>query len=118
MEFTEAMGIMNRMCLKYRHCYDCPMFEKLEDSAFNCIGFFQNCPEEAEAILKKWKAEHLEKTLKDVFNEAFPNAPKSVECASDIPAICVLRVGYNPICNTDECGEPNCIKCWNQPFRK
>lgn len=118
MEFVEAMGIMNRMCLKSKHCHDCPMYEKLVDSAFNCMGFFQQYPEEAEEILKKWNADHPAKTLKDVFNEVFPNVPRHGERAPDIPTTCVLSVGYAPSCQTDECCERNCIKCWNQPYKE
>lgn len=118
MEFVEAMGIMNRMCLKSKHCSNCPMFEKLEDSAFNCMGFFQHCPEEAEEILTKWNAEHPVKTLKDVFNEAFPNAPKFREPAMGVPEICVSKVGGTPLFQLAQCGMLNCIKCWNQPYEE
>lgn len=118
MDFVEAMGIMKRMCTETNSCDECPMNEKIEDYDCSCMGFFMRFPEEAEEILAKWNAEHSVKTLKSVFNGAFPNAAKRGGCVPDVPAVCVSKVGYTPICQSDECCEQNCIKCWNQPYDK
>lgn len=115
MEFIEAMGIMKRMCLTSNGCCECPMYETLKNSFYNCMGFFQNCPEKAEAILKKWNAGHPVKTLKDVLNEAFPNVQKRER---DVPEFCVMMFGYDPLCNIGECCASNCVKCWNQPYKE
>ena len=114
MEFVEAMGIMNMMCLKSKHCSDCPIFEKLEDSAFNCMGFFQHCPEEAEEILTKWNAEHPVKTRKQVLFERLPGA---LTDKSGTPVACALQLGL--VKTLACCGEScngECKKCWNLPY--
>lgn len=120
MEFVEAMGIMKRMCKNQEGCTGCPIKElrRLPKSNGVCLYWIFEYPEKAEAILAKWNAGYPEKTLKDVFNDAFPTAPKHRGCAPDIPEICVSKVGYTPICQTDECCEQNCIRCWNQPYEE
>lgn len=118
MEFVEAMGIMNRMCKASSSCEHCPLYTGIMKTRFSCRQFVQNYPEEVEAILAKWNAEHPLKTLKDVFNEAFPNAPKHGTRAPDIPGVCVSKVGYTPIHQPVECCDTNCVKCWNQPYEE
>ena len=52
------------------------------------------------------------KTYKDVFFEAFPNAPLAKEI-DGIPAACrSLIFGKSNKCSMD----PNCEDCWNQPY--
>lgn len=120
MEFVEAMNIVNRMCKNQEGCTGCPIKElrKLPKSHGVCLYSIFEYPEKTEAILAKWNAEHPVKTLKDVFNEAFPNAPKYGERAPDIPEVCVSKVGYSPLFQLPQCGILNCVKCWNQEYKE
>lgn len=122
MEFVEAMKTRKRMCDSFGDtldgCSRCPLGCNNNGKQISCKDLLNYYPEESEEILAKWNAEHPAKTLKDVFNEAFPNALKHAERAPGIPAICPTKVGYPPICQTDECCEQNCIKCWNQEYKE
>lgn len=122
MEFVEAMKTRKRMCDFFKNtmngCISCPAGCINNGKQILCSDLIKYHTEEAEEILAKWNAEHPVKTLKDVFNEAFPNAPKHGSRAPEVPAICVSKVGYTPICQSDECCEQNCVECWNQPYEE
>lgn len=71
-------------------------------------------PKEAIAIVKKWSAEHPQKTIKDDFFEKFPNANK---WGDGIPEVCAAHLGYFQRCKHPNC-EDYCNECWNAVLKE
>ena len=104
MEFKEAMRTWKRMCKTLGDgCEECPL-ERL------CSGGLREYPEEAEAILAKWAAEHPEKTIMDDFFEKHPKAPKRDH--RSIPRSCAFDLGYVEHCASGG----DCAACWRRPL--
>lgn len=52
-----------------------------------------------------------DKTLKELFYEMFPNAPKSSE---NIPKCCPTSIGWGHACEGEEECIGICTECWNR----
>ena len=114
MEFVKAMRIMNRMCNSV-DCRKCSVVLSNNGEQIICPEFFMDFPEKAEEILTKWNAEHPLKTLKDVFDDMFPDARR---LDNGIPYVCVISLGYERRVALNDCCNSNCIKCWSQPYEE
>lgn len=122
-EFVEVMRHKVRMCKQAVTCEECPMFKGFWGIASRllpieqCYAFVGRHPDEAESIIMDWAAKHPEKTMKDVFFEKFPNAPRD-ELGD--PRMCPLDVGYparpDGAGYEGECHTENpCTGCWSRP---
>lgn len=113
MEFKEAVRIWKRMCdsIENGDCSECPLNEA---SNRICYNWVRKCPDEAEAILAKWAAEHPEKTIADDFFEKFPKAPRD---DTNNPYPCAKDCGYSkpPYCKRVPV---NCDSCWRRPLEE
>ena len=110
MEFKEAMRIWKRICNPQDDCEHCPLGRGCPcEMTPICIDMAK-----FEAILAKWAAEHLEKTIADDFFEKFPNAPRD---DANNPYPCAKDCGYSkpPYC---ERVPVNCDKCWRRPLEE
>ena len=106
MEFKQAMRILKRMCAEVE-CISCPL-RRL------CSSNIKEHPEEAEAILAKWAAEHPEKTIADDFFEKHPNAPGKQDKQ---PLPCAVHCGYIDKC-PDDFTALECKKCWQRQLKE
>lgn len=106
-EFIEVMRHDSRM---RREVESMEFLHRMED-------LLSSDPARFERAVMRWAELHPEKTMKDVFFEKFPNAPRD-ECGE--PRICPLDVGfparadgagYEGECHT----EKPCTGCWDRP---
>lgn len=105
MEFNEGMRIYNRICIEHGVCVGCPLSKV-------CITRHQNTDiDKIKTILKKWAAEHPERTIADDFFEKHPNAEKDL---NGVPYMCAMKCGYVNKCRIDR----RCEKCWWQPLEE
>ena len=110
MEFKQAMRIWERMCKAQddgQGCDACPMHDL-------CSGGLRVYPDEAEAILAKWAAEHPEKTIADDFFERCPNAMKD---DMKIPYVCAKHCGYLAPTYCERVPQ-RCADCWRRPLEE
>ena len=106
-EFVEVMRQYTRMCKSNGStCNGCELEHEKVDT---CRGFLMSNPARAEKIIMKWAAEHPEKTMKDVFFEKFPNAPRG---DSGEPECCPRVIGF---VNHPKCNIGDCCECWSRP---
>lgn len=107
MEFKEAMRALHHICWAHDECKRCPMH-------IVCCEGISERPEEAEAILTKWAAEHPEKTIADDFFEKHPKA-KYVD--DMVPGVCAFYCGYDKpeYCQKDAAV---CANCWRRPLEE
>lgn len=105
-EFQEVMRQRKRICT-VSECVSCPVYEA--EGPLFCRMFMTEEPEKFEAVVMKWAAEHPEKTMKDVFFEKFPNAPKG---DSGEPECCPRVIGF---VNHPKCNIGDCCECWDRP---
>lgn len=118
-EFVEVMRQRAQMCKQYKYCYQgCILADLLEGcGTANCMEYAKVYPAEFESAVMTWAKNNPEKTMKDVFFEKFPNAPRD-ELGD--PRMCPLDVGFparpdgagfEGECHTEE----PCTGCWNRP---
>lgn len=117
MELAEYMAMKKRMTEFNRvwgcliDCRGCPLFFDNNGRGLECRKFEVLYPEEAEAKLTQWAKEHPVKTLLQDLLEHYPNCKLGLK---GIPAFCPSLLGYS----IEQCGEINCIECWNQPMEE
>lgn len=118
----------SRMCKANNDCEFCPMTKAklaVDCECSTCAEMIADHPDEANAAILKWCAEHPEtpesvseqpeepekpkKTYKEDFLEKFPNAPVSW---TGFPHGCVCHV-YG---NFGDC-RSNCSDCWNEVMK-
>lgn len=108
MEFQAAMKIICRMCTTLK-CDECPLQDL---GVYTCRVNLYTYPQEAEAILAKWAAEHPEKTLMDDFFEKHPKAKKRL---NGTPALCAGNIEY---VDDTQCLGTTCSECWHRPLEE
>ena len=111
MDTVEFLKKLKRMCDKNKNaccweCYACEIFAKKAEKAISCSSFIKEYPEEAIAIVKKWSAEHPEKTRQSEFLKMFPNA----DILNGIIRICPKKIDQNSV-TSEECSEAICGNC-------
>lgn len=127
-ELKETKGMATiydfaRMCRANNDCEFCPMTKAklaVDYEYSTCAEMMTDHPDEANAAILKWCAEHTEqpesvseqptkkqKTYKQDFLEKFPNAERRMDGS---PSVCRNKV-YN-------CGgcflNKSCVSCWNE----
>lgn len=117
-EFQEVMRQRKRMCKAMGDiCLGCEFYKIGRSTSPRCLQVIVDTPYRAETIIMDWAAEHPEKSMKDVFFEKFPNAPRD-ELGD--PRMCPLDVGYparpDGAGYEGECHTENpCTGCWSRP---
>lgn len=113
MEFVEYMKIKKRMLQQNKQikkCFECPLSMVNNNRNLFCNNLELLYPEKAEAIVKKWAEEHLQKTILQAFLEEYPNTILNSE---NTPQFCPSDIGYKDLdCINDRF---TCKDCWNQP---
>ena len=111
MEFKEVIKIRERLCRYRKECKGCPLNE-----GSDCKEFLVQFPEEAEAILLKWREENPMTTLLSDFLRKYPDA--TLDSLGTPKYLCPASLGYsnNPACKGMI--ESDCKKCWNRPLKK
>lgn len=107
MEFQKAMRALHHICWAHDECKRCPMH-------IVCCEGISERPEEAEAILTKWAAEHPEKTRLDDFLDKYPKAALD---DNDTPRACAKNLGYCTEC-IDAGDLDMCDACWRRPLEE
>ena len=120
MTALEFLKCKDRICRTYA-CNVCPIWRSRPDQAEGCGIFLRKYPEKAISIVKKWSAEHPQKTILQDFLEKYPKA--LIEDGA-FPAACPFQLGYetesekdiNAYCEST--ARDSCRRCWNRPLEE
>ena len=107
MEFLkEKSRLTNNCAIK---CEECRLSTWNNERDCSCSDFEHEHPELCISIIQQWSKDCPQRTCKDVFLEAFPNAKMSERGE---PSCCLNDLG---IVEVTECSKFNtCLECWNQ----
>lgn len=99
-------------------CKGCPINSSGEPCVIRTISQRDTAVsvEQQLDILHKWAKEHPVKTYKDVLLERFPNV--SID-EKGMPYVCRNALfGGHKACMDILHNRPECINCWNEPYKK
>lgn len=96
-------------------CSECPLsYTNNGASEFmSCITFEMHYPLQAISIVQRWSNEHPQKTYLSEFLKNYPNAWLNEKGTPK--RMCPSMLGLKDL---EDCGERNCVECWNQPIEE
>lgn len=74
MDAVKFLKEKNRMCNKYKNCFECPVGTKTGGCQTGIVREQEMTEEELVSIVEKWSDEHPEKTRQSEFMKMFPDA--------------------------------------------
>ena len=96
-EFVQTMKDWMRMCLSYKSCDDCPMWD--EDGWAHTLcsegGIRSAVPEIQESVIANWVAEHP-KPVYPTWQEWFDTFDQTIDVDEPIPADIAEKLGIEP----------------------
>ena len=92
-------------------CQECRLSTWSNGKECSCIDLEHQYPELYVSIVQQWSEDCPQKTYKDVFLEAFPNAKLRTTGA---PSGCLHLLG---IATVDCATFKDCVECWNQAVK-
>ena len=109
MEFlTERSRLTNDCTIK---CQECRLSTWNNKKGCSCSDLEHQYPELCVSIVQQWSEDCPQKTYKDVFFAAFPNAKLS---ETGEPSGCLNNLGILTVnCETFK----NCLECWSQAVK-
>ena len=107
--FKEKARLTNNCTIP---CQECRLSIWNNGKECPCNDLEREHPEVYVAIVQKWSEDCPQKTYKDVFLEAFPNAKLSKTGA---PSGCLDNLGILTVTNCLKF--KSCLECWNQAVK-
>ena len=94
------------------NCEECRLGTWNNGKECSCSDLEHQYPEVCVAIVQQWSEDCPQKTYKDVFLEAFPNARLS---PGGEPSGCLDNLGILTVTNCSKF--KSCLECWNQAVK-